>query len=56
VKLPSTDRRIHVQTRRLRKGLMNYTVEMGSSALIYIPYFIKVGSGIQKLKVRGTQI
>jgi hypothetical protein len=30
---------------------MKYTVEMGSAAMIcvYIPNFIKIGSGIQKL-------
>jgi hypothetical protein len=28
---------------------MEYAVEMGSGAVIYIPSFIKTGSGIQKL-------
>jgi hypothetical protein len=28
---------------------MKYAVEMGSVAMIYIPSFIKIGSGIQKL-------
>jgi hypothetical protein len=28
---------------------MKYTAEMGSVATIYIPSFIKTGSGIQKL-------
>jgi hypothetical protein len=28
---------------------MNYAVEMGSGAMIYIPTFIKIGSGTQKL-------
>jgi hypothetical protein len=28
---------------------MKYTVLMGSGAMIYIPSFIKIGSGIQKL-------
>jgi hypothetical protein len=28
---------------------MKYAVEMGSSAMIYIPSFIKIASGIQKL-------
>jgi hypothetical protein len=28
---------------------MKYSVEMGSSTMIYIPSFIKIGSGIQKL-------
>jgi hypothetical protein len=31
---------------------MKYTVGMGSGAMIYVPSFIKIGSGIQKL-VRG---
>jgi hypothetical protein len=29
---------------------MKYAVEMRSGAMIYIPSFIKIGSGIQKLK------
>jgi hypothetical protein len=28
---------------------MEYGVEMGSGAVIYVPSFIKTGSGIQKL-------
>jgi hypothetical protein len=28
---------------------MKYAVEVGSSAMKYIPSFIKIGSGIQKL-------
>jgi hypothetical protein len=28
---------------------MKYTVEMGSVAMIYIPNFIKIGSGVQKI-------
>jgi hypothetical protein len=28
---------------------MKYIIEMGSVAMIYIPSFIKIGSGIQKL-------
>jgi hypothetical protein len=28
---------------------MKYVVEMGSGVIIYIPSFIKIGSGIQKL-------
>jgi hypothetical protein len=30
-------------------GIMKYAVEMGSGAMIYIPSFIKIGSGVQKL-------
>jgi hypothetical protein len=32
---------------------MNYAIEMGSGAMIYIPSLIKIGSGIQKLMGRG---
>jgi hypothetical protein len=32
---------------------MKYVVETGSGAMIYIPSFIKIGSGIQKLIGRG---
>jgi hypothetical protein len=38
---------------------MKYTVEMGSGAVIYVPSFIKIGSGIHKLMEVGrgdTQI
>jgi hypothetical protein len=31
------------------EGFMKYTVEMGLYAMIYIPTFIEIGSGIQKL-------
>jgi hypothetical protein len=33
---------------------MNYTVEMGSSAMIYIVSFIKIGSATQKLIMGDT--
>jgi hypothetical protein len=29
---------------------MKYAVEMGPGAMIYIPSFVKIGSGIQKLR------
>jgi hypothetical protein len=32
---------------------MKYVVEMGSGAMIYIPSFIKTGSGIPKLIAAG---
>jgi hypothetical protein len=32
---------------------MKYAVEMGTVAMIYIPGFIKIGSGIKKL-IGGT--
>jgi hypothetical protein len=32
---------------------MKYAVKMGSGAMIYIPSFMKIGSGIQKL-IGGT--
>jgi hypothetical protein len=31
------------------RDFMKHAVEMGSGAMIYIPSFIKTGSGIQKL-------
>jgi hypothetical protein len=34
---------------------MKYAAEMGSGAMIYIPSFIKIGSGIQKLTGRDSQ-
>jgi hypothetical protein len=34
---------------------MNYSIEMGSGSLIYIPRFIKIGSAIQKL-IRGMHV
>jgi hypothetical protein len=46
--LPSKDRGIHIHTDRW-KGFMKYVVEMGSSAMICIPRFIKIGSSFQKL-------
>jgi hypothetical protein len=35
---------------------MKYAVEMGSGAMIYIPSFIKIGSGIQRLTGGDTAI
>jgi hypothetical protein len=35
---------------------MKYAVEMGSGAMIYIPSFIKIGTGIQNLIRRDTQV
>jgi hypothetical protein len=34
---------------------MRYAVEMDSGAMIYIPSFIKIGSGIQKFMGRDSQ-
>jgi hypothetical protein len=34
---------------------MKYAVEMGSGAMIYVPSFIKIGSGIRKLIGGDTQ-
>jgi hypothetical protein len=34
---------------------MNYTTEMGSGAMIYIPSFIKTRTGIQTLRGGYTQ-
>jgi hypothetical protein len=33
---------------------MKYAVEMGSGAMLYIPSFMAIGSGIQKL-IRGIR-
>jgi hypothetical protein len=33
---------------------MKCVLEMGSGAMIYIPSFIKIGSGIEKLVGRGS--
>jgi hypothetical protein len=35
---------------------MMYAVEMGPGAMIYIPSFITIGSGIQKLMGGGGEI
>jgi hypothetical protein len=35
---------------------MKHAVELGSVAMIYIPNFIKIGSGIQKLTGEYTDI
>jgi hypothetical protein len=32
---------------------MKYAVEMGSGAVVYVPSFIKIGSGIQNLMGGG---
>jgi hypothetical protein len=32
---------------------MKHAVEIGSGAMIYVPSFIKIGQGIQKLMVGG---
>jgi hypothetical protein len=36
-------------------GIFYYAIERGSGTVIYIPSFIKIGSGIQKLMGGGTQ-
>jgi hypothetical protein len=33
---------------------MKYTINIGSCAMIYIPSFIKIGSGIQKFIGQNT--
>jgi hypothetical protein len=35
---------------------MKYAVEMGSGGVIYIPSFMKTGSGIQKVNGGGGEI
>jgi hypothetical protein len=44
---------IHIRAHRLLGGIMKFAIEMGSGAMIYIPIFIKIGSGIPKL-IRGN--
>jgi hypothetical protein len=48
-RFPAMIEGIHIQTHRLVGGIMNYAVEMGSGAVICIPSFIKISSGVQKL-------
>jgi hypothetical protein len=45
--LPSNDKGYTYRHRDSRKGFMKDAAEMGSGAMIYIPSFIKIGSGIQ---------
>jgi hypothetical protein len=40
---------IHCRGNVITEGFMKYAVEMGSGAMIYIPSFINIGSGIPKL-------
>jgi hypothetical protein len=35
---------------------MKYTFQMGLGAMVYIPSFIKIGSGIQKLMGEGLRL
>jgi hypothetical protein len=50
--LPSNNKRdTHYGLTDCREGFMKYAVEMGLGAMIYIPSFIKIGSGIRKLMV-----
>jgi hypothetical protein len=37
------------------EGFMRYAVGMGSGAMIYVPSFIKTGSGIRKLTGGDSQ-
>jgi hypothetical protein len=34
-------------------GFMPYAIDMGSGVMIYMPSFVKIGSGIQNLMRRG---
>jgi hypothetical protein len=40
---------VHIEIQNDGRDSFNYAVEMGSGAVIYVPSFIKIGSGIQKL-------
>jgi hypothetical protein len=55
--LPSNAKGIHIQTYTHTDwwDFFNYAVKTGSSAVIYVPSFIKIGSGIQKLIGGDTQ-
>jgi hypothetical protein len=44
---------MHIHTDRW-EGFMKYTVEMGSDAVIYVPSFIKTGSGVRGNSGRGA--
>jgi hypothetical protein len=46
--LPSNDKRITHTHTNCREGFKKYAVEMGSVAMIYIPNFTKINSGIPK--------
>jgi hypothetical protein len=37
-------------------GILNYAVDIELAAMIYIPSFLKIGSGIQKLMLGGGGI
>jgi hypothetical protein len=41
-----------MQTQTDGRGFLNYAVEIGSGALIYVRSLIKIGSGVRKL-IRG---
>jgi hypothetical protein len=47
--LPNNDRGYTYRHTDWWEGFMQYAVEMGSGAMIYIPSFIQIGSGIQKM-------
>jgi hypothetical protein len=52
--LPNNDRRdTYTDTQTDGEIFMNYSVEVGSGAMIYIPSFINIGSDIQKLMGGG---
>jgi hypothetical protein len=44
----------HIDTQTDKDGFMKYGFEMGSGAMIYLPSFIKIGSGSQKLTGGGS--
>jgi hypothetical protein len=39
----------HTDTQTDGEVFIKYTIEMGSGAMIYVPNFVNIGSGIQKL-------
>jgi hypothetical protein len=45
--LPSNDRRIHIQTLRLMRGIYEVAVEMVSGTMIHIPNFVKMVQAVK---------
>jgi hypothetical protein len=53
--LSSNDTWILIDTHKLWEGFINYVIVLGSDAIIYIPNFVRIGSGSQKLIEGDTQ-
>jgi hypothetical protein len=46
---PSNVRGIHIETHRLKGGIVKYAAEIGSGVMKHVPGFIMIGSGIRNL-------